>query len=147
MPLDTLQWGGKMKLFWSANYNAFFPEDMIDSYQSAGWKLDGIIEATQEMLQYYGTPPADKVRGVDDNGMPVWIDVPQPSNAEKKKQELLDLSSKYKADILELNAAWLAAAVNDGENEISKKNMVISEIAERKSKYASERADIVSKYK
>ena len=135
-----------MSMYWSANNNAFFPKEMIDSYKAAGWVLDDAVQATQDMLEYQGKPPTGKVRGVGSNGMPVWVDAPQPSDEEKKKQELLELGNKYKLDIQELNSAWLAAAVNDGEIEISKKDIVFAEITDRKARYASERAGIISKY-
>lgn len=135
-----------MTLLWSANNNAFFPLDMVETYKSAGWVLDDAVEATESMMEFYGAAPVGKIRGVGPEGMPTWKDIPQPSDDEKKRRELLDLSNEYKSDIQELNAAWLAAAVNDGENEISKKDIVFAEITDRKARYASERADIISKY-
>lgn len=71
---------------------------------------------------------------------------PDLTNEEKRKKALLILSIDYKKDITELNTAWLSAAVSDGVNETSKKDAVIAQINERKTKYSTYRAAIIAQY-
>ncbi|ELW9297058.1 hypothetical protein SIO53_004531 [Enterobacter roggenkampii] len=71
---------------------------------------------------------------------------PPPTNAELRKSDLLTLSSVYQDDIEKLNRAWLAAAVNDGVNETTKKDAVLAQINTRKTQYASDRAAIIAQY-
>lgn len=135
-----------MKVYYSPSTNEFYKDDWLQLYIDAGTLPNDLVEITNELyLSFLGAAPEGKTRGSVE-GMPAWVNYPEPSNDEKKKQELQDLSTQYKSDIQELNAAWLAAAVNDGENEISKKDIVFSEITDRKTKYATERAEIISKY-
>ncbi|OIR49556.1 hypothetical protein [Enterobacter sp. FB] len=69
-----------------------------------------------------------------------------PTNAELRKQALSALSITYQQDIESLNRAWLAAAVNDGVNETTKKDAVLAQINTRKTQYASDRAAIIAQY-
>ncbi|HHK4130211.1 TPA: hypothetical protein ACQTWV_001867 [Enterobacter roggenkampii] len=69
-----------------------------------------------------------------------------PTNAELRKNALSTLSSVYQDDIEKLNRAWLAAAVNDGVNETTKKDAVLAQINTRKTQYASDRAAIIAQY-
>ncbi|ELF1164062.1 tail fiber assembly protein [Salmonella enterica] len=71
---------------------------------------------------------------------------PEPTNDEKRKNALLNLSQEYQSDILQLNTAWLAAAVSDGINETTKKDSVIAQINDRKVRYSQDRASIIAKY-
>lgn len=72
--------------------------------------------------------------------------IPEPSNEEKRKAALTDLSFKFKNDIAELNIAWLAAAVSDGITEGAKKDAVTEQIDAVKAKYTSDRAAIIAMY-
>lgn len=69
-----------------------------------------------------------------------------PTNAELLKNALLLLSSVYQDDIERLNRAWLAAAVNDGVNETTKKDAVLAQINTRKTQYSSDRAAVIAQY-
>ena len=71
---------------------------------------------------------------------------PEPSNEEKRKSALTNLSNQYQLDISKLNIAWLAAAVSDGVSEGTKKDAVIVQIDARKAQYASDRAAIIAQY-
>ncbi|WP_320910212.1 tail fiber assembly protein [Citrobacter farmeri] len=71
---------------------------------------------------------------------------PEPTNEEKRKSALTNLSNQYQADISKLNIAWLAAAVSDGVSEGTKKDAVIAQIDARKAQYASDRAAIIAQY-
>lgn len=71
---------------------------------------------------------------------------PEPSNEDKRKAALTDLSAKFKNDIAELNIAWLAAAVSDGTSEGAKKDAVTAQIEVVKAQYATDRAAIIAMY-
>jgi hypothetical protein len=62
------------------------------------------------------------------------------------EKQLSMLSNTYQDDIEKLNRAWLAAAVNDGVNETTKKDAVLVQINARKSQYATDRAAIIAQY-
>ncbi|HDL8521703.1 TPA: tail fiber assembly protein, partial [Yersinia enterocolitica] len=71
-----------MKLLWSAKNNAFIPAEMVDEYKVAGWAIDDLVEAREDILPFYGKAPTGKIRGVRDNGMPAWVDLPPPTHEE-----------------------------------------------------------------
>lgn len=131
----------------SAKNNAFYPVDMMDDYVAAGsWPDDGVDVTKEVFLEFAGIPPTGKERGVGEDGMPVWVDIPPTPNSVLRKVALATLSSVYQDDIEKLNRAWLAAAVNDGVNETAKKDVVLAQINTRKTQYASDRAAIIAQY-
>lgn len=109
-----------MTLLWSAKNNAFFPEDMLDTYKDAGWALDDLVEATEEMIVYQGSAPIGKIRSAGADGMPAWSDIPGPSAEEIKSQaETTKSRLKIEADS---EISWRQDAVDDGsatQEEIS----------------------------
>ena len=131
----------------SAKNNAFYPVDMMDDYVAAGsWPDDGVDVTKEIFLEFAGITPTGKERGVGEDGMPVWVDIPPTPNSVLRKIALATLSSAYQDDIEKLNRAWLAAAVNDGVNETAKKDVVLAQINTRKTQYASDRAAIIAQY-
>ena len=132
---------------YSAKNNAFYPVDMKEDYVAAGsWPDDGVDVSKEIFLEFAGISPAGKERGVGEDGLPEWIDIPPTPNSELRKIALATLSSVYQDDIEKLNRAWLAAAVNDGVNETAKKDVVLTQINARKTQYASDRAEIIAQY-
>lgn len=124
----------------------FYPYGEKDIYEQAGkWPESGVDvdEETRSMFFIY---PAGKTLGEDEEGMPIWVDLPQPPNSELRKSALTELSSTYQDDIEKLNRAWLAAAVNDGVNETTKKDLVLAQINTRKTQYSNDRAAIIAQY-
>lgn len=101
-----------MKLLWSATNNAFIPVEMVDEYKKAGWVMNDLVEATDDILPFYGKAPAGKIRGVSESGMPEWIDIPAAT-----EDELLEQASAEKSR-LKQNAdseiAWRQDAVDAG---------------------------------
>lgn len=68
-----------MKYLWSAKNNAFFPVALKQIYITAGWDLSDVIPIDEVIAaEFMNTPPDGKIRGVG-NGMPVWIDTPEPA--------------------------------------------------------------------
>lgn len=89
-------WGLTMSYLFSAYENAFFPTSLKHLYIDAGtWPDDG-TEVSDEIFQVYSAmPPPGKIRGVV-NGMPAWVDLPEPTYeellklAEQQRQLLID---------------------------------------------------------
>ncbi|EIN1870731.1 tail fiber assembly protein [Salmonella enterica subsp. enterica serovar Banana] len=81
----------------SAKKNAFFPIALKAAYEQSGtWPDDGIEIDGSIADDFMQEPPEGKVRGVDENGYPVWLDIPLPSpeelvaDAESKRGVLLN---------------------------------------------------------
>ncbi|WP_410376818.1 tail assembly chaperone [Enterobacter sp. CPE_E423] len=131
---------------WSTMHLAFFPKVMLNDYENAGWDLSDITEIDDLVFQTFtSAPPEGKQLGVV-NGMPAWVEKPLPPNSELRKAALTSLSKIYQDDIFNLNMAWVAAGVNDGVNEIAKKDVVLAQINNRKTQYAIDRAAIIAQY-
>lgn len=131
---------------YDASTNAFYPLILQADYESSGtWPEHG-VEVDDDTFASFQNPPAGKMRAPDSNGNPSWVDIPPPANSELRKNLLASLSNTYQDDIEKLNRAWLAAAVNDGVNETTKKDAVLAQINTRKTQYASDRADIIAQY-
>ncbi|HEB2006329.1 TPA: tail fiber assembly protein [Yersinia enterocolitica] len=109
-----------MKLLWSAKNNAFIPAEMVDEYKVAGWAIDDLVEAREDILPFYGKAPTGKIRGVRDNGMPAWVDLPPPTH-----EELIAKANAKKSQlkaIADSEIEWRQDAVEEGnpsEKEIA----------------------------
>ncbi|MEI9625782.1 tail assembly chaperone [Phytobacter diazotrophicus] len=135
-------------VYFSPSLLTFIPARWKDdgTYTTETWPADAVL-VTDEVAQTFWkqTPPDGKQLGAVD-GEPAWVDIPQPPNSELLKIALQNLTIQYQADIESLNRAWLAAAVADGTTESSKKSAVVSQIAARKTQYASDRAAVIAQY-
>lgn len=81
---------------YGATHNAFFPLSFIDEYTDlAGWDLSDAIEVDDTVYHMFINPPEGKRRIAGKDGLPVWGDVPPPTNdeliaeAKVKKQALI----------------------------------------------------------
>ncbi|EMC7876580.1 hypothetical protein VLI38_002215 [Enterobacter roggenkampii] len=134
------------RYLYDAVTNAFYPFASKAIYLEAGsWPANG-VDVDEETYEEFQNPPAGKVRAPDSDGNPSWVDIPPISNAELRKAALASLSKVYQDDIFKLHMAWVAAGVNDGSNEIPKKDVVLSQISARTAQYSSERAAIIAQY-
>lgn len=134
-----------MYLF-SPSVLAFYPEEFKKTYEDAGTLPSDVVVVDDAVRNEFNfTPPKGKKLGVVDN-FPAWVDIPPTPNSELRKVALSTLSTIYQEDIEKLNRAWLAAAVNDGEKEPTKKDAVVAQINARKSQYATDRAAIIAQY-
>ncbi|CBJ80158.1 putative CPS-53 (KpLE1) prophage; tail fiber assembly [Xenorhabdus bovienii str. Jollieti] len=91
---------------YSAKTNSFYPVKLQLRYIDAGsWPDDG-IEVSEETYLEFSTPPEGKMLIADDDGLPVWADIPPPTSkelqrgAESKKQHLIKIA-KEKIDIFQ----------------------------------------------
>ncbi|EKN3386105.1 tail fiber assembly protein [Yersinia enterocolitica] len=98
-----------MKLLWSAKNNAFIPAEMVDEYKVAGWAIDDLIEASEDILPFYGKAPIGKIRGVSDDNMPVWADIPPPTAAQLAEIKAINIA-QAKSDKTKL--------ISDASNKI-----------------------------
>ncbi len=80
----------------------FMPGSLKESYIAAGsWPSDASVVDEILYLEFIDEPPAGKYRGVDDAGMPCWLEIPPPtteemaSNAENMRQQLIDEANAY----------------------------------------------------
>ncbi|KAB7668105.1 tail fiber assembly protein [Plesiomonas shigelloides] len=87
---------------WSAKNNAFFSSVDLIFYKKAGWDLSDIIDVDASVYDYFSSPPAGKVRSVED-GMPSFVDSPPPpplshdeevAIADSQKSSLLQSASR-----------------------------------------------------
>ncbi|MDQ1934153.1 tail fiber assembly protein [Cronobacter sakazakii] len=136
------------KYSFSPSQSLFYANALKESvYDPAGiWPEDAVEVSDSIMMEFTSQPPAGKKLGTDENGNPAWVDVPSQPNSELLKSALSYLSTEYQGDIEILTRAWLAAAVNDGVNETTKKDAVLVQINARKAKYATDRAAVIAQY-
>ena len=134
------------RYLYDAVTNAFYPLALKSIYQESGsWPAKG-VDVDEETYEEFQNPPTGKVRAPDSEGNPSCVDIPPAPNEDLRKAALSMLSNTYQDDIEKLNRAWLAAAVNDGVNETTKKDAVLVQINARKSQYATDRAAIIAQY-
>lgn len=84
------------KYIYSPSHNAFYLTALKAEYElSDNWPEDGMEISDDLFIQYTSTPPDGQERGVDSDGMPCWVDLPEPTTkeliaeAEQKKKVLL----------------------------------------------------------
>lgn len=62
---------------YSPEEDAFYPYSMKISYEDAGsWPGNGTDVDFSTFIEFTQNTPAGKKRGSDDNGYPVWVDIP-----------------------------------------------------------------------
>lgn len=88
--------------FFSASALGFFAQDLKDVYDAAGtWPDDAVSIDNDTWRQFIFTQPPGKQLGADAQGMPVWIDNPEPTAEEfiaaasKEKQERTEQANFY----------------------------------------------------
>ncbi|EOA2913994.1 TPA: tail fiber assembly protein [Yersinia enterocolitica] len=82
---------------------------MVDEYKVAGWAIDDLIEASEDILPFYGKAPIGKIRGVSDDNMPVWADIPPPTAAQLAEIKAINIA-QAKSDKTKL--------ISDASNKI-----------------------------
>ncbi|SQB45633.1 tail fiber assembly protein [Citrobacter koseri] len=87
---------------YSPSKNAFFLVSKMAEHKLEGnWPEDGVEISDDLFIQYTSTPPDGKERGVRDDGMPCWVDLPAPTKedliaaAESKQQQLINEANAY----------------------------------------------------
>ncbi|HFK4779078.1 TPA: tail fiber assembly protein [Citrobacter koseri] len=87
---------------YSPSKNAFFLVSKMTEHKLVGnWPEDGVEISDDLFIQYTSTPPGGKERGAGKNGMPCWVDLPEPTTeeliaaAESKQQQLINEANAY----------------------------------------------------
>ncbi|MBD2792771.1 tail fiber assembly protein [Xenorhabdus szentirmaii] len=95
---------------------SFYPVALLPEYKSAGTLPDDAVPVSYDVFFEFSQSVAGKQRGVDANGMPCWVDIPQPEitpeqwqqSAEYQKQQLLRAAAEkidISQDAVDLNIA------------------------------------------
>lgn len=95
-----------MNIYFSAINNAFYPEELKQSYLSSGtWPVDALLVESNVFDEFaLGEIPEGKVRGAGNDGYPAWLDIPPPTHeervvaAEQYRQQLLRQIDEVTAD-------------------------------------------------
>lgn len=96
--------------FYSAKENAFFPESLREQYEMAGsWPDDG-IKVSEDYFESFSVVPSGKIRVAGDNGLPVWVDAPPPTQEELNAANDKKLQSLRK--VADSEIAWRQDAVD-----------------------------------
>ncbi|EKN6399297.1 tail fiber assembly protein, partial [Yersinia enterocolitica] len=66
-------------------------------------------EASEDILPFYGKAPIGKIRGVSDDNMPVWADIPPPTAAQLAEIKAINIA-QAKSDKTKL--------ISDASNKI-----------------------------
>ncbi|HBE4830467.1 TPA: tail fiber assembly protein [Escherichia coli] len=88
--------------YFSPSENAFYAGELKESYIAAdSWPSDALEVDESLYLEFIDKSPEGKYRGVDNAGMPCWLEIPPPtaeemaSNAENMRQQLIDEANVY----------------------------------------------------
>ena len=115
---------GKNNYAWSANNNVFYLiSDLLTYISNNNWP-DDAIEVSDDVFSEYSSfqNGNGKVRGVGEDGMPVWVDAPEPAPedkiavAEMQKQRLLEQANSKIAPLQD--AVELALATKEEEDSL-----------------------------
>lgn len=80
---------------WSAKNNAFFYSDDLPLYERAGWDLSDCIDVEESIFEEFKESPQGKVRGVDSDGMPCWMDEPPPPPLSHEEEVAIAAGNKH----------------------------------------------------
>lgn len=88
--------------YFSPAENAFYAAELVDSYIAAGTWPDDATKVEDALYRAFITePPAGQYRGVNEAGMPCWLDIPPPSQdelvieAESMRRQRIDEANVY----------------------------------------------------
>ncbi|MEF8668994.1 tail fiber assembly protein [Escherichia coli] len=86
----------------SPTENAFYLVALKYDYLTAGtWPSDGINIDAEDALVFMGNAPEGKMRGIGDDGLPCWVDLPSPTHkeqlaaADSEKKSRIDHANEY----------------------------------------------------
>lgn len=80
----------------------FYPLSMREVYETSdSWPTEYIEVDESVFTEFSATPPVGKIRGTGDDGMPAWVDIPPPTQAEiiaeaeREKQHRIDTANEF----------------------------------------------------
>lgn len=87
---------------YSPSDNVILPLDLKGLYLEAGtWPIDTLDISDEQATEFMSDPPEGKMRVAGTDGLPVWADVPPPTqeeliaDAETKRQYLIEQANEY----------------------------------------------------
>lgn len=111
-----------MTYYYSASTCLFYPVPFANEYKDLP---DDLVTVDEDVFSDFlsGKQPSGKVRGSDKQGMPCWIDAPEPTQEQvelqvKNTKVSLMKSAESKIKVLE-RAVKLNMATEDEEKELS----------------------------
>lgn len=76
--------------------NAFYAASLKSSYELCNtWPEDAIEIETHIANEFMGEPPEGKMRIAADDGLPCWVDVPEPTS-----EQLIQVAEQQKSALL-----------------------------------------------
>ncbi|AMA06010.1 hypothetical protein ACJ69_23605 (plasmid) [Enterobacter asburiae] len=95
-----------MNYWFSPENNAFYPVALKNDYLTAGTLPDDLIEVSDNVfMEYSGTPPEGKERGIAEDGYPIWIDLP-PLTPEEEAEAAAQRKAALLADAKSTINIW-----------------------------------------
>jgi len=100
--------------YFSPIENAFYASELKEGYIAAGTWPDDAKEIDESLYLTFIDPPQGKYRGVNEEGMPCWLDIPPPTvdelkrDNEAQKQSLIKTANEhiaYLQDAVDLEIA------------------------------------------
>ncbi|EDJ5351604.1 tail fiber assembly protein [Salmonella enterica] len=75
---------------------------MREVYEASdSWPIKYIEVGESVFTEFSASPPVGKIRGTGDDGMPAWVDIPPPTQAEiiveaeREKQRRIDAANEF----------------------------------------------------
>lgn len=115
---------GNSNYAWSASNNVFYLiSDLLVYIRNGNWP-DDAVEVSDEIFGEYSSfqNGNGKIRGVGEDGMPAWVDAPEPTPedkvaiAEMQKQKLIDQANSKIAPLQD--AVDLGIATDDESDSL-----------------------------
>ncbi|EIW2874790.1 tail fiber assembly protein [Salmonella enterica subsp. enterica serovar Apapa] len=82
--------------------NSFYLFSMREVYEASdSWPIKYIEVGESVFTEFSASPPVGKIRGTGDDGMPAWVDIPPPTQAEiiveaeREKQRRIDAANEF----------------------------------------------------
>ncbi|CNK29108.1 putative tail fiber assembly protein [Yersinia aldovae] len=83
----------------SAKKCCFYPSELLSVYAKAGTLPDDLVDIDDDIyIQFTQRPPMGKMRGTDNKGMPVWIDI--PASPALTHDELATMARCYRDEFI-----------------------------------------------
>ncbi|WP_140918805.1 tail fiber assembly protein [Limnobaculum xujianqingii] len=110
---------------YSAINNSFYPTELKESYVNSehGWPSDGVSVSDDTYQLYTDIPPAGMMRVAGNDGLPMWVDVPEPTLAElvaiADNEKLMRLARANEKIAPLIDAVELSIATDEEEIQLA----------------------------
>lgn len=129
-------------MFYSKSTGGFY----ITEIHGSNIPSDAVEITAEQHAALLSGQSEGKTISADENRYPILVDPTPKTKAQLKREELQALAKAFNENKNSLNAAWLAAAVADGSNENTRKDVVLADIAELQTEYDIDCAAVRAKY-